>query len=85
MHSPTKQYLGDSVYAELERGMLKLTTDNGMGPNNIIFLEPEVYTALVQYVSRTVLVPQQDGSVDWTMPIFLRTKPEDAKTFLKDE
>lgn len=45
-----KQYLGDSVYLELERGMLKLTTENGYGPDNIIYLEPEVYDNLVAVV-----------------------------------
>jgi hypothetical protein len=46
-----KRYLGDSVYVEVERGMLKLTTDNGLGPSNTIYLEPEVYDALVAYVA----------------------------------
>ena len=45
-----KAYLGDSVYVEIENGMLKLTTDNGDGPTNTIYLEIEVYSALVQYV-----------------------------------
>lgn len=47
-----RQYLGDSVYVAVENGMLKLTTDNGEGPSNIIFLEYPVYLALVAYVSR---------------------------------
>jgi hypothetical protein len=67
MHSPTKQYLGDSVYVELERGMLKLTTENGLGPNNTIYLEPEVYTALTRYVDRTALSLRSDGGADWVM------------------
>lgn len=45
-----KQYLGDSVYASIEGGMIKLTTENGYGPSNEIFLEPEVYEALIGYV-----------------------------------
>lgn len=45
-----KQYIGDSVYVETERGMLKLTTENGYGPSNTIWLEPEVYQQLVEYV-----------------------------------
>ena len=44
-----KQYLGDSVYAEHENGMIKLTTDNGMGASNTIYLEPEVMAALERY------------------------------------
>lgn len=47
-----KRYLGDSVYVEEERGMLKLTTDNGMGPSNTIYLEPDVYSALVEYACK---------------------------------
>lgn len=45
-----KVYLGDSVYAEIESGMIKLTTDNGNGPSNTIYLEYEVYLALVEFV-----------------------------------
>jgi len=54
MATLSKQYLGDSVYVEFEheRGMLKLTTDNGEGPSNTIYLEAEVYAALVKYVER---------------------------------
>lgn len=46
----TKTYLGDSVYAELnEFGQIKLTTENGYGPSNTIYLEPEVYLALTEW------------------------------------
>lgn len=50
--SEHKTYLGDSVYAEIERGMIKLTTENGYpdDPRNIIFLETEVYDALQKWV-----------------------------------
>ena len=45
-----KQYLGDSVYAEHDGFSIMLTTRNGDGPpSNIIYLEPEVYKALVEY------------------------------------
>lgn len=48
-----KIYLGDSVYAELEAGMIKLTTENGLpgDPSNIIYLESEVVDALLYYIS----------------------------------
>jgi hypothetical protein len=49
-----KQYLGDSVYVEVESGMLKLTTENGRVPSNTIFLEPEVYDALTRYVASRI-------------------------------
>jgi len=49
-----KQYIGDSVYVDLEDGMLKLTTENGRSsdPSNTIWLEPEVYIALTLYVQQ---------------------------------
>lgn len=48
-----KEYLGDSVYAELDpdRGII-LTTDNGNGPSNTIVLEPQVLAALHAFEQR---------------------------------
>ena len=48
-----KTYLGDSVYVEVEDGVLKLTTENGQDPSNTIYLEPEVYRALTIYADMT--------------------------------
>ena len=48
--SALKRYLGDSVYADVERGMVKLTTENGYEPSNTIYLEAQVLEALVAYV-----------------------------------
>lgn len=45
-------YLGDSVYVEIEHGRLKLTTDNGVGASNTIYLEPEVFDALALYMQQ---------------------------------
>lgn len=61
----TKEYLGDSVYVEFDSGMLKLTTDNGMGPSNTIYLEDFVYRALVDYVKRHSTPPPEDL---WVLP-----------------
>ena len=48
----TKEYLGDSVYAELDAaGGIVLTTENGLGPSNTIVLEPEVINALGRYIA----------------------------------
>jgi hypothetical protein len=49
-----KTYLGDSVYAEIEHGMIKLTTNNGYAddPRNIIYLEPEVLSAFGEWLFR---------------------------------
>lgn len=49
---PDKEYIGDSVYVECERGMLKLTTNNGCGPSNTIYMEPATLVALVNYYNR---------------------------------
>jgi hypothetical protein len=48
-----KRYLGDSVYVELEGGMIKLTTENGLpgDPSNTIYLESYTYEALQRYVA----------------------------------
>ncbi len=45
-------YLGDSVYAEFDddTGMIVLTTNNGTGPSNTIYLEPEVVEAFERFV-----------------------------------
>ena len=39
----SKQYLGDGVYADMERGMIKLTTENGIEATNTIYLDDTVY------------------------------------------
>lgn len=50
--SALKQYLGDSVYAEFDGFAIVLTTENGDGPSNTIVLEPQVLTALNNFVER---------------------------------
>jgi hypothetical protein len=45
-----KVYLGDSVYAQIEHGMIKLTTEDGVSVSNTIYLELEVFDALCAYV-----------------------------------
>lgn len=47
--SENKVYLGDSVYVRLHDGMVCLTTEYGRGPVDEIFLEPEVFEALVEW------------------------------------
>jgi hypothetical protein len=47
-----KTYLGDSVYADIEDGMILLTTEDGIETTNIIYLEIEVYEALIAFVER---------------------------------
>jgi len=48
-----KEYLGDGVYAEMDRyGSLVLTTEDGIRATNRIVLEPEVLIALSEYLER---------------------------------
>ena len=51
----TKEYLGDSVYAENLDGIgMKLTTENGLGASNTIILELEVYLALIRFAEQNM-------------------------------
>lgn len=45
-----KEYLGDSVYVTYDGNGLILTTENGLGPSNTIYIEPDVYGSLLAYV-----------------------------------
>ena len=49
-----KEFLGDGVYVEVENGMFKVTTENGIEATNTIFLEPAIYHALVKYATRAL-------------------------------
>lgn len=48
--TPLRSYLGDSVYVDTDGYGVILTTENGDGPTNQIYLEPSVYAALVSFV-----------------------------------
>lgn len=52
--SKQPHYLGDSIYVEIESGMIKLTTNNGYpdDPRNVIYLDPATYRALRDYAER---------------------------------
>jgi len=50
----TKEYIGDSVYVDIVDGMIALTTENGFGATNTIFLEPCGYAKLLEYVTRAI-------------------------------
>jgi hypothetical protein len=50
--SKQKEYLGDSVYVEINKlGQIVLTTNNGLEDSNTIILEPDIYSALTEYVN----------------------------------
>ena len=52
----TKTYLGVGVYVEVdpERGLLVLTTENGIEATNTIYLEPVVVEALLNFLGAGV-------------------------------
>jgi hypothetical protein len=50
----TKEYLGDSVYIDWDGQYAILTTENGEGPSNTIYLEPAVQVALVKWFEELV-------------------------------
>ena len=45
-----RHYLGDGVFVEFIGYMLRLTTTDGISVTNTIYLEPEVWQALQDYV-----------------------------------
>jgi hypothetical protein len=47
------RYLGDSVYASVTNGMIKLYTDNGVEPpqNNIIWFEVETVDSFLEWLA----------------------------------
>lgn len=58
--SPEKQasrkiYLGDAVYAEFDGYGIMLTTEDSYRADNRIYLEPDVYRALVAFVEGRTL------------------------------
>lgn len=51
-----KVYLGDSVYAETQERGVVLTTENGNGPSNTIYLEPETVEALTLFMVSQAII-----------------------------
>lgn len=58
--SDRKAYLGDGVYVDIERGMFKLTAENGVEETDTIYMEPEVYIAFKRYASKAMEEPKGD-------------------------
>lgn len=51
-HSPKRpRYLGDGVYVQREHGMILLMTHDGVQATNVVYLEPEVWAALEDWVA----------------------------------
>lgn len=45
-----KDYLGDGCYVDIENGMVKLTTSNGIHDTNTVFMEPEVLDSFERWI-----------------------------------
>ena len=58
------EHLGDAVYARFDGYYLILTTSDGATTTNVVYLEPLVYSALVDYVNRL----REGGSYVSTIP-----------------
>ena len=59
-----KVYLGDSVYVRIQYAKdIVLTTENGRpdDPSNEIVLEPQVLSALFDYVNKKIREGQEDA------------------------
>jgi hypothetical protein len=59
-----KEYIGDSVYIEFDGFGLIMTTENGRptDPSNEIYLEPEVFQALIRFAKKWGMkVPEGKG------------------------
>jgi hypothetical protein len=74
----SKEYIGDSVYADIENGMIKLTTENGFGASNTIYLEENVLMSLTDYVQRQIELRLKERGIP--IPSLL----SDAKDKLED-
>ena len=59
-----KKYLGDSVYADCDGFGITLTTENGFGPSNTIYMEPQVLSALNEYIDYLKAALQLTGETD---------------------
>jgi hypothetical protein len=54
-----KEYLGDGVFVDIEDGMIKLTTEDGIKATNTIYLEVEVLEAFRRWCDHT-LIPKPE-------------------------
>lgn len=51
--STNKEYLGDGVYAQVDRSLqIVLTTENGVEVQNTIFLDRVTASAVIEYIER---------------------------------
>jgi histidinol phosphatase-like PHP family hydrolase len=55
------EYVGDSVYMAKEQGALVIYTDNGYGPENVIYLDPGVAKAVDRYIKKQEFMAEREG------------------------
>ncbi len=51
---PHREYIGDGVYVTFDSFHLVLTTENGIQITNEIFIEPQVWLNLTEYVKKQI-------------------------------
>ena len=56
MTIPTQDYIGDGVYVEYDGFGIWLKANHHLHPTDKIYLEPEVYEALLRFADRTMKV-----------------------------
>lgn len=61
--SPDALYLGDAVYADVERGMVRLTTEDGIQVINTIYLDTAVMGALLEWYDRLLAKYDREKSL----------------------
>jgi hypothetical protein len=68
----SKVYLGDGVYVDANQaGQIVLTTEDGIGVTNIIYLEPEVCETLKAYIDQAQWQKSSAPNVGDVVEVFL--------------
>jgi hypothetical protein len=49
-------YLGDGVYATVERGMVKLMTGSHDNPDNTVYLDPQVLQSFLDWLKAARII-----------------------------
>jgi hypothetical protein len=57
-----KQYIGDSIYVEWDGYGLLLTTENGCGTSNSIYMGPRTLKRLEEYQAWLKHIPEEKTS-----------------------
>lgn len=66
--SAEKTYLGDGVYVAIDRGMVRLTAEDGIAVQHTIYLEGEVLANLLDWLQHRGVITWQRPSVAGATP-----------------